>query len=235
MTIEGVNALNRSDVVFVLDKGPQKSDLTKLRRDICKRLTQGRQLRWVEAESPVRDAENPSYKAGVEDWHQAKAEALEALIRDQMTETEIAALLVWGDPSLYDSTLRILENVAKRGVAFDHEVVPGISSLHALAARHRITLNTIGEPVLITTGRRLAEKLPDDVDTIVVMLDSSVGLKSITGKDFDIYWGAYLGTEDELLISGPVSDVLDEIMQLRESRRAQKGWIMDIYLLRRQR
>lgn len=235
MTIEGISALNRADVVFVLDKGEKKSDLTKLRRDICERFANGRPLRWVEAESPVRDASNPSYKSGVEDWHRAKAASLATMIREELTETEVGAVLVWGDPSLYDSTLRILEEIGNNGLAFHYEVIPGISSLHALAARHRITLNTIGEPLIITTGRKLAEKYPEDVDTVVVMLDGGAGLSSLAGQDLDIYWGAYLGSEDEILISGHVRDVLDEIMRIREARRTEKGWIMDIYLLRQRR
>jgi precorrin-6A synthase len=48
-----------------------------------------------------------------------------------------------------------------------------------------------------------------------------------------IYWGAYLGTHDELLVSGPLAEVADEIDRARAEARERKGWIMDIYLLRR--
>jgi precorrin-6A synthase len=46
-------------------------------------------------------------------------------------------------------------------------------------------------------------------------------------------WGAYLGTDDEVLVAGPLTEVRDEILRLRRDKRAAKGWIMDIYLLRR--
>jgi precorrin-6A synthase len=101
-----------------------------------------------------------------------------------------------------------------------------------LAARHRIPLNSIGEPILLTTGRKLAEDYPAHFDRIVVLLDGGAGLDSLAGKDVDIFWGAYLGTQDEILIAGRVIDVLDDIRRVRQERRAAKGWIMDTYLLR---
>lgn len=231
MTVQAITALKQADIVFVLDKGTEKSDLTDLRKDICARFAGGEAPRWVEAESPKRDAAVP-YKEGVGDWHAAKASAFARLIRDEMGEGESAAILVWGDPSLYDSTLRILDRVGRdEGLAFEHEVIPGISSLHALAAAHKIPLNEIGEPVLVTTGRKLAERFPD-VETVVVMLDGGAGLDAIEDRDLDIWWGAYLGSADEVLIAGPVAEVLGEIKRIRADRREKKGWIMDIYLLR---
>jgi len=236
MTIEGIRALNLCDAVLVLDKGDDKRDLTRLRREIVDRFASDRQPRWIEAASPVRDAANVSYRAGVDAWHAAKAEAFKALLCNDMRAGETGAILVWGDPSLYDSTIRILEMLADNGdVLFTFEVIPGVSSLHTLTARHGIALNTIGDPVLITTGRKLAERMPEDVETIVVMLDGGAGLEAVAGRDFDIYWGAYLGTPDEALISGHVGDVLDAIKRRRSELRKAKGWIMDIYLLRRAR
>lgn len=36
------------------------------------------------------------------------------------------------------------------------QVIPGISSVQALAARHQVPLNRIGEPLTVLPGRRLA-------------------------------------------------------------------------------
>jgi len=235
ITIEAINALNRAQVVFVLDKGEKKGDLTRLRKQICERYIKNGIPRMVEVPSPAREAQPPSYTAAVEAWHAAKARIFSALIREEMKDGECGALLVWGDPSLYDSTLRILQRVAaESGLAFDYEVIPGVSSLHALAARHKIALNTIGEPLLITTGRKLAEAgLPTGVDSIVVLLDAGAGLDAIAREDAEIYWGAYLGTDDEMLISGRIRNVIDDIKRCRAACRARKGWIMDTYLVRR--
>jgi precorrin-6A synthase len=233
ITVEAINALQRADAIFVLDKGPQKDDLTRLRKEVCARYLKDRSPRIVEVESPLRDSAAP-YKDGVDAWHADKAAIFERLIGEELAEDESGAFLVWGDPSLYDSTLRILDQVAAAGrVAFAREVIPGITSISVLAARHSIPLNAIGEPVLITTGRKLTEAgraVPEDC---VVMLDSGAGLEAVAGEDVHIYWGAYLGTPDEVLISGRLPDVIGDIRRIRAERKAQKGWIMDTYLLRR--
>ena len=119
-------------------------------------------------------------------------------------------------------------------LAFDYTVVPGISSVAALAAAHRISLTRVGRPVQITTGRLLADlRPPPGVDDVVVMRDASTAFTTVTDDDTEIFWGAYLGTPDEILIAGPVRDVADRIVAERAEARRRKGWIMDTYLLRR--
>jgi precorrin-6A synthase len=118
-------------------------------------------------------------------------------------------------------------------LALEYEVIPGISSVQALAAKHRIALNRIGESVHITTGRKLAEGFPDNADSVVVMLDGEQTFNKIEGSDIDIYWGAYIGTEDEILVSGRLSEVRNDIEAIRAKARREKGWIMDTYLLRK--
>ena len=63
------------------------------------------------------------------------------------------------------------------------------------------------------------------------MLDGDGAFKAVA-EDVDIYWGAYIGTEDEILMSGKLRDVVDDIERLRNVARSQKGWIMDTYLLK---
>ena len=183
---------------------------------------------------PKRDRAPADYLAAVETWHQERAEAYRAAIASELRTGETGAFLVWGEPALYDSTIRILDKVLARGrAAFDYRVIPGISAVQALAAAHRIALNTIGGAVHVTTGRRIAEAVSTGADTIVVMLDDGASLEGFPRQDFDIFWGAYLGTPDEVLLAGPASEVTDEIIRLRRARRQAKGWIMDSYLLRR--
>ncbi len=64
------------------------------------------------------------------------------------------------------------------------------------------------------------------------MLDGQAAFKNVDG-DMEIFWGAYVGTADEILVSGKLSDVLDEIERVRHEARSKKGWIMDTYLLRK--
>jgi precorrin-6A synthase len=234
VTAQAIRSLNTVDVFFVVEKGREKHELVDLRREICDRYVEGSRYRTVEIRDPERDRSSPAYDEAVASWRHARAELWEAAIRAELAEDECGAFLVWGDPALYDSTLAVVEEILARGeLELDYEVVPGISSVQALTARHRIALNRIGRPVAITTGRRLSEGLHDDADDIVVMLDAHCAFRRFAGQPVDIYWGAYVGTPDELLVAGDVSEVADEIERLRAEARERKGWIMDTYLLRR--
>ncbi|SHH65495.1 precorrin-6A synthase (deacetylating) [Streptomyces sp. 3214.6] len=236
LTLQAVKALRSTDVFFVLDKGEVKSDLTRLRHDmLATHIPQGG-YRVVEARDPERDrrADAAAYSPAVGDWRSARADIYERLIIEELGDHERGAFLVWGDPALYDSTLGILEEVLARGtVDFTYDVVPGISSVSALVARHRTGLNRVARPVQITTGRRLAEGFPEGVDDVVVMLDAHQTFRQYADDDVDIYWGAYIGTPDEILVSGPIAEAGPRIERLRAEARERKGWIMDTYLLRR--
>ncbi|MER5450395.1 precorrin-6A synthase (deacetylating) [Streptomyces sp. NPDC059690] len=237
LTLQAVKALRSTDVFFVLDKGEVKSDLTGLRRDMLDaHMPEGASYRIVEARDPERDrrAGGSAYSPAVGDWRSARAGIYERLIAEELGEGQSGAFLVWGDPALYDSTIAILEEVLERGaVAFEYDVVPGISSVSALVARHRTGLNRVARPVQITTGRRLAEGFPEGVDDVVVMLDAHQAFRGYADQDIDIYWGAYIGTPDEILVSGPIAEAAPRIERLRAEARERKGWIMDTYLLRR--
>ena len=237
LTLQAVTALNRADVFFILDKGQEKSDLVQLRLDILEQHAKDRPYRVVQAQDPERDrttGSSATYAPAVDDWRRARSDIYERLIGTELGDDQCGAFLVWGDPALYDSTLGILEDVAERGtVRFEYEVIPGISSVSALVARHRTGLNQVGRPVQITTGRRLAQGLPEGVDDIVVMLDAHQTYGQLPDPEqWDIYWGAYIGTPDELLVSGNLAQVRARISTVRAEARARKGWIMDTYLLR---
>jgi precorrin-6A synthase len=233
ITVQAIDALNRADVFFIPDKGTEKAELARVRREICDHFIRERNYRTVEFDVPVRDKAASTYRGGVAEWHSAIAAIYRRMLAEEMSEDECGAFLVWGDPALYDSTIRILDALnASGGIEIAFEVIPGISSVQALAARHAIALNRIGEPVAITTGRKLAEGFPQSAGSVVVMLDGENSFMTVE-EDVDIFWGAYLGTEDEILISGRLRDVAEEIALKRKEARQRKGWIMDTYLLRR--
>jgi precorrin-6A synthase len=234
VTMQAVNALNQVDVFFIMDKGPGKAKLTELRKEICRRYIKGANYRIVDAVSPewMRGSEN--YRSTIEDLNRDKQAVFEHLVAEEMADGECGAFLVWGDPALYDSTIRIVEAIVRAGRhTLEYEVIPGISSIQALAAKHKTTLNRIGQPIEITTGRRIAQGFPDAVDSVVVMLDAQNAYKRFVDQDIDIYWGAYVGTPDEILISGKLSDVAADIERTRTEARRMHGWIMDSYLMRK--
>ena len=227
VTAQAVDALNDTQVFFAMDKGAQKDDLVALRRLICERFIREPGYRFVELPDPPR-AKDGDYRQAVADWHAARAAVWADAIERELEDGGVGAFLAWGDPSLYDSTLRILDLVATR-VDIDYDVIPGITAIQALTARHRIPLNDIGEPVLITTGRQLRDNGLSG--TAVVMLDGDCSFQSCPPQT-RIWWGAYLGTPDELLVAGTVGEVGAKIVELRADARARHGWIMDTYLLR---
>ncbi|MGX7003332.1 precorrin-6A synthase (deacetylating) [Caballeronia sp. KNU42] len=234
VTIQAVNALNEVDVFFVMDKGIAKEKLIALRKEICRRFIKGSDYRFAEATSPERVRDAVNYRASVEDLNDDKQAVFERLISEELSDGECGAFLTWGDPALYDSTIRIVDSIIREGghdLVF--EVIPGISSIQALAAQHKIPLNRIGESIGITTGRRIAEGFPDNVDSVVVMLDAEGAYKRFADQDIDIYWGAYIGTPDEILVSGKLKDVVGDIERIRAEARKANGWIMDSYLMRR--
>ena len=234
LTVQAINALAEVDVFFVLDKGEVKADLVELREEILRRYVDRPGYRVVHGRDPERDRTSNAYGAAVEDWRRRRADLCEQMLSDELADGQVGAFLVWGDPALFDGTIDIIEDIERRGtIAFDWHVIPGISSVSALAARHRVCLNQVGGGVQITTGRRLRAGLPDGVDDVVVMLDAHGEFAALTDQDLDIYWGAYVGMPDEVLVAGPVSAVADEILALRSQARERKGWIMDSYLLRR--
>lgn len=234
LTVQAINALNRADVFFVMDKGEAKVRLVELRKEIIERYVKNHSYRIVEATSPERRRDTGDYRAAVDELNRDKQAVFERLIVEELADGECGAFLVWGDPSLYDSTMRIMDAIARTGRhAFDYEVIPGISSVQALAAKHRVALNAIGRPVEITNGRGIAEGFPGHADSAVVMLDAQNAFLNLLDEDLDIYWGAYVGTDFEILVSGPLSEVADEIARVRAEARARHGWIMDTYLLMR--
>ncbi|MGI8667929.1 MAG: precorrin-6A synthase (deacetylating) [Jatrophihabitans sp.] len=239
VTMQAIRALNRVDVVLVLNKGQDSRQLVELRQEVCRRYLTERPYRMVEVPDPRRprtsDGLNRAeYEAAVDQWHVKRAEALETTLLTEVAEDGCAAFLVWGDPSLYDSTIRVVRHILDRGqVDFEWQVIAGVTSVQALTAQHRIPLNLVGEPVVVTTGRRLAGDPTVPAVTMAVMLDEGLACQVIEDPDLNIYWGANIGTPQEVLRSGRLVDVIDEIVAVRAELRERTGWVMDTYLLRR--
>lgn len=227
VTGQAIKALNRADLILIPRKGTAKSDLAEVREMILSQV--------LTSPVPVADygvpqrADQEDYLGAVNDWHDAIAQVWAETIAAHRPDAQNVALMVWGDPSLYDSTLRI----AARLPGLTVKVIPGITSLQALTAAHAIPLNTLAAPVTITTGRQLRDHgWPEGATTLAVMLDKG-GAFTVLPPDTEIWWGAYVGMPEETLIHGTLAEVSDHILATRARLRAEHGWIMDIYLLRR--
>ena len=185
-----------------------------LRRQICERFIREPGYRFVELPDPPR-AKDGDYRQAVADWHAARARVWAEAIESELAPGGVGAFLAWGDPSLYDSTLRILDTVAAR-VDIDYDVIPGITAIQALTARHRIPLNDVGEPVLdhhrpaAARQRAVRQRRGDARRRLLV--------SGAARRQTRIWWGAYLGTPDELLVAGTVGEVGEQIAE-----RARRG------------
>ena len=221
ITAEVADALRRCDYVIAASKRDDDG-LLALRREICDAYG----LPLIAVPDPERDREpagDGGYVSAVADWHQARVEAYRRVIEER---GGIPAFLVWGDPALYDSTIRIVRELDP-----DYEVFAGISAPQLLAARHRIVLHEIGQPVLITTQRQLAGAIAEGAENVVAMLTSGFSEAGI--EDWRIWWGVNLGTPSERLVAGVVGDVADEIREARDAAKAEAGWVMDLFLVRK--
>lgn len=226
VTREAEAALRDAALILVPRKGPDKADLADLRHAIIKRA--GATAPVAEFDYPERDSALP-YVDRVTRWHDEIAQRWQSLI--DAAQDGPVALLVWGDPSLYDSTLRIAERLHPRRSL---RVVPGITSLQALTAAHAIPLNALAGAFTVTTGRQLRDHgWPPGAETVAVMLDGDCSFQTLAPEGFQIWWGAFLGMPEQVLVSGRLSDVAAEIVATRAAAREQHGWIMDTYLMRR--
>src|ERR1700759_3127075 len=184
LTLAAVRAINAADLVLIPRKGEDKTDLAELRREICARGLTNAATRVLEFDLPVRDVGRD------DDWHDEGAEAWVKEIAGHLGGEGRVALLIWGDPSLYDSSLRIAGRLKPEPAI---EVIPGVTAIQALCAAHKIPLNEIGKPFLVTTGRQLRDKgWPAGVETVVVMPDGGTAFQSLEAKGLQIWWGAYL-------------------------------------------
>jgi len=226
VTPEVADALRTCDYVLAADKGDDDG-LLAARRAVAEAYG----VELVAVRDPERDRADPAdYPAAVRDWHEARVAAYERVLLERGGN---AAFLVWGDPSLYDSTIRVVGQLADR-LPINYDVLPGISAPQLLAARHRIVLHPVGTPVHVTTARRLHEAVAAGQTNLVVMLTGALApADQLAGlDDWSVWWGANLGTDSEELVSGRVGDVLADLDAARARAKRAAGWVMDVLLLR---
>ncbi|WP_277032108.1 precorrin-6A synthase (deacetylating) [Propionimicrobium lymphophilum] len=234
VTQAAVKAIEELDVLFVVIKENNLDELVDIRKHI---LAEHRTtpIKLVELQDPPRPWQTtPDYKKAVATWRAQRLESWSKAVDENLPDGQVCGFLVWGDPSLYESTLAIVKRmIAASDDDFELNVIPGISCVLALAAAFQIPLNRQGKSVSISPARPLAKGIPDYIDDVVVMLDGKQTFSLIDPEGFDIYWAAYLGTPDQILISGDLATVRDEILATRKAAAERKGWMFDTYLLRR--
>ncbi|MDQ6525415.1 SAM-dependent methyltransferase [Nocardioides sp. LHD-245] len=221
VTPEVASALRGCDYALAVQKGDEDPLL-----DVRRAVAAAHGVELVVVRDPERDRspglDRTGYEGAVADWYAARLAAYRAVLEER---GGTCAFLVWGDPSLYDGTIRLAREL---GVPCD--VLPGVSAPQVLAARHRIVLHEVGQPVHVTTARRLRSDVAAGQRNLVVMLTAGVDLDGF--EDWTIWWGANLGGAGEQLVAGRVGAVVGEIEAARTAAKAEAGWVMDLFLLR---
>lgn len=235
VTSEVAEALQSADYVLAAEKADDDPLLALRREIVAAHPGAAGPVEVIAVRDPERDRsaglDTRGYESAVTDWHAARAAEYAAVLRER---GGTAVFLVWGDPSLYDSTIRIVEKIRELGIDLDYDVLPGVSAPQLLAARHRIVLHEVGRPVHVTTGRRLQETVAAGLHNIVAMLNPPPERLDFTGlQDWTMWWGANLGAAGERLVTGRLGDVLPAIADARAAAHAQDGWVMDLFLVRK--
>lgn len=222
LTLDAVEAMNQVDVFLVGDHSEDQPDLVWLRSELLRRHV-NRPHRVITVLDPERE-----YPGDVD----AGRLATYRHILSGLPMDDTVGFLSWGDPGLYDSILRVVDALRDK-LALSVTVIPGVSALQVLAAAHQIALNA-GSSVHITTGARLLAEYSPDLGDVVVMNDHDLTCRGLVEEfpETEVYWGAYLGTPDEVLANGPLRSVAAELAALRGRLVEHHGWIHDTYLLR---
>ena len=132
LTVKAVRVLREADVVLV----PDASSGDKVALNIAKDYLRDKQIQLVKTPM-VRD------KAVMDAAHEQAADTIGALL----DEGKQVAFLTLGDPAIYSTYMYIHQKVLRRGYAV--EVVPGIPSFCAAAARLNQSLCLGKEPLTI--------------------------------------------------------------------------------------
>lgn len=222
LTLDAVEAMNRVDAFVVADHRGDRSDLVWRRSELIRR-----HVRHAHRIITVLD---PAHQHPDDDLDAARL-ATYVQILSGLPDGTVVGFLAWGDPALYDSILRVIDAL-RASMSLQVKVIPGVSALQVLAAAHQLALH--GAPVHLTTGERLLAEYRPDLGDVVVFEDPALACRGLVAEfpDLEIYWGAYLGSDDEVLANGPLAKVIDEISALRAQLQQHHGWVHDTYLLR---
>jgi precorrin-6A synthase len=226
LTLEAYEIIKKAkNFIIPLKKGP-KEELTKIREKVIEFCKEGKtDYRIIKVKFPERK-KGGVYKLEVESWRKEKASILAEVLKD----VDEACFLVLGDPSLYDGHIEIFKEVSKN-LPMEIEVIPGISTINLLSAKHKISLTKVAETLVITTPRPLRKQKEISRNT-VVFLDNYETFKLFKDdSELMIYWGAYLGTEKEVLFNGKLFECWQELVELRRKLKEKHGYIMETYLL----
>ncbi|MFE0017607.1 SAM-dependent methyltransferase [Mesorhizobium sp. NPDC059054] len=216
-TVQAIDAKGHVTLFFIPNKGMKTDELARVRAEIIECYVRGRPFRTAPFREPARSDDTAAADL-----------RLGGLSIEAVDASEAGAFLVWSERSLYETVQRILRQLRSMGgFELDHEVIPGNSDIQALAPAHKVALCNIGRSILTATGRCIASSFPNNAESTVFMLDASDQLDAPAG---DMHWTLYAGMPDDVLVSGRLRDIVDELERVREEALQGRGWIVEAML-----
>ncbi|OGN90820.1 MAG: precorrin-2 C(20)-methyltransferase [Chloroflexi bacterium RBG_13_48_17] len=158
LTLRAYNLLSRIPIIFIPLKD-EKS--TSYARSVIKNLVKESEGKVIGVVLPMlRDKEQ------LTDYWLKAAES----IWQYINKGQDCAFINIGDPLLYGTFIHILETLKKSHPEIEVEVIPGISSISAAAARTVVPLASNDERIAIISGNRadkVIREALDNFDTVV--------------------------------------------------------------------
>lgn len=219
VTVQAVGASGHVKLFFVPDRGMKKNEIARVRGEIIERYVRNRPFRTAPFREPSQSEEDA-----------ARDLRPTGLFIEEVDASEAGAFLVWSAFPLYETVRRILQQLRSTGgFELDYEVIPGNSGIQALTAWHKVALCNIGRSLLTATGRSITGDFPNNADTIVCMLGAADRLDAF-GNKLDMHWTLYAGMPDDVLVSGSLREIVDELEQVRRRAIEGTGWIVETVL-----
>ena len=159
LTVKAVRLLKEADIIAVPDKGSGN----KTALQIVSQYVEGKELLYC-ATPMTRD------RSLWDSYHEAIADKICALL----DQGKMVAFITLGDPTVYSTYIYVHKKVAARG--YDAQLVPGVPSFCAAAARLGISLCENKERLLIVPAScDLKDSLSIDANKVFMKAGSAIG------------------------------------------------------------
>jgi precorrin-2/cobalt-factor-2 C20-methyltransferase len=165
ITLKAYNVLSRVPVIFVPLKDKESKSYAK---SIVANLIKKPEQKVVELVFPMLRV-----KEQLKDYWQQAADTIWRYLK----KGEDCAFVNVGDPLLYGTFVHILETLRKSHPEVEVEVIPGITSINAAAARAIFPLASNDERIAIISGNRgdrVIRETIESFDTVVFMKMNTV-------------------------------------------------------------
>jgi precorrin-2/cobalt-factor-2 C20-methyltransferase len=164
LTIKGMRILQNVSCICV-PKGREEG--SSLALSIVSKIVDLGDREIIEAYFPMRKTKNPGHGKELD----AKWDETVRTVSERLNRGIDMAFITIGDPTIYSTFFYLYDRLLETNPELDIEIVPGVSSINASAARAKISLGLADEKIAVlpaTYAENLGEIL-ETFDTVVLM------------------------------------------------------------------